>query len=119
MLQTPIPLRCQGYTLWAWAGGEARAPKSWQLQGSTDGVTFVTLHSVSLTPAWTSGEKKTYSVLGVDGLYRFFKLNVVAAFDTTETQFAELELDFEDLVFPLSFPAILSCLPASLSRGFR
>lgn len=71
-----------------------RAPKNWTMLGSTDGVSFTTLHTVTNQINWASGEKRTYICdISSSVSYRYFRLNITANNgDASFTQVAELYL---------------------------
>lgn len=70
----------------------ARAPKTWTFEGSNDGSSWTTLDTRTSVAAWTSQEKRTYSVSNTTA-YQYYRLNVsLNQGDATFLSVAEMEL---------------------------
>lgn len=54
------------------------APRDWQFQGSNDGSTWTTLHTLTAQSPFTSGEERTYQTSNTTA-YRYYRLNVTAS----------------------------------------
>jgi len=52
-----------------------RAPKAWRLEGSADGVTWVTLDTQSNQTSWTRGTYNSYEFTNSTA-YRYYRLNI-------------------------------------------
>lgn len=50
-----------------------RAPKSWTFEGSNNGSTWTSIHSVVNAPVWTTLEERTYSTSNTTA-YRYYRL---------------------------------------------
>lgn len=66
-------------------------PKTWQLLGSNDGISWTTLHSVTDKTTWTSNAW-TYFDVNATAAYSYFRLNITAtnhpyALNITEVRF--------------------------------
>src|SRR5262245_55765687 len=70
-----------------------RDPKSWNLQGSIDGVTWTTLDARSGQTFTSRFQKKSYTI-ATPGSYVYYKLNVTAVVDPSlnKLQLAEWDL---------------------------
>lgn len=55
----------------------AGAPKNWQFQGSNDGSTWTTLHSVTNAPTWGTQERRYFTTTNTTA-YRYYRLNITA-----------------------------------------
>ena len=68
-----------------------RAPKSWSLLGSNDGVSWTTLDTQTNQADTVSGDTRTYTVAS-PGSYKYYRLNVTANNGDPIIQLAELQL---------------------------
>jgi len=59
------------------SGLMARMPSAWTLQGSTDGVTWVTIDTRTSQSGWSDLETRTYAC-AAPGAYRYLLLNITA-----------------------------------------
>lgn len=55
-----------------------RAPQSWTLAGSADGVSFTTIDTVSAQTLWSSGQVRTFTIDVATTAYRFYRWNLSA-----------------------------------------
>ncbi len=53
------------------------SPKTWAFEGSNDNATWVSLHTVTNTPAWVSTERRVFTTTNSTA-YRYYRLNVSA-----------------------------------------
>lgn len=60
-----------------------RNPKTWTLQGSNDGSSFTTVHSVTNAPQFSQNETRTYTMNNTTD-YRYYRLNITAPQTTTD-----------------------------------
>jgi hypothetical protein len=95
-VQFGLSVRMQRYTLSVPAGNPTRNPKTWTLQGSTNGTTFTTIHTVSAN-TWTDDyETQTFTITS-PGFYVYYKLDITANTGAvTNTQLSEFQLLYND-----------------------
>lgn len=55
--------------------GGQRAPRTWTMQGSTDGASWVTLHTQAGVTSWGDGERKYFTFVN-DTAYTYYRLNI-------------------------------------------
>jgi len=54
------------------------SPKSWNLEGSNDGVNFTILHTVTGAALWAASEVRQYTTTNTSA-YRYYRINVTAS----------------------------------------
>jgi hypothetical protein len=95
-IELPIPIQLKQYTLTNGNSGTglgtSTAPKSWQVQASTDGITYQTLF-VETNVLWTSeNQTKLFKTPSVLKRYRFYRLTIVESYTPSQTHVAEWKL---------------------------
>lgn len=58
-------------------GNIVNSPKDWTFEGSNDGSTWTTIHTVTNEPAWYLNEKRIYSSPNTNA-YRYYRVNISA-----------------------------------------
>lgn len=59
-----------------------RAPKTWTLEGSQDGLNWTVLHSVTNDPKYAASQKKTFEIINLTA-YLYYRMNMTATTDGT------------------------------------
>jgi hypothetical protein len=93
----PVGVRIQRYTLTVPAGNPNNNPKTWTLQGSNNGSSFTTIHTVTGN-TWTAGdyESQEFTVTSPN-FYLYYKLDITANVGATSaTQLAEFVINYND-----------------------
>jgi len=68
-----------------------RAPKNWTFEGSNDGSTWTTLHTVTNQTSWDNNETRYFTPTDTSTAYRYFRINITANNgDATYTQIDEV-----------------------------
>lgn len=72
-LTFPSEVTCGGYAVQVtdYAPGLSQSPKSWTIEGSNDGSTWVVVDTQDDVPNWESGEVRTYALAGPVDYSRF------------------------------------------------
>ena len=71
----PYPAKIAQYTITSGNDAPLRDPKTWQLEGSADGIFWTRLDSRSNETFTTRFQRKTYSFTNSTA-YRFYRLNI-------------------------------------------
>lgn len=93
----PYPAKIAQYTITSGNDAPLRDPKTWQLEGSADGIFWTRLDSRSNEVFATRFQRKTYSFTNTTA-YRFYRLNISENSGEGILQLAELGL-YGDYVF--------------------
>lgn len=94
--QFGLSVRMQRYRLTVPAGNTTRNPKNWTLQGSVNGSSFSTIHTVT-NNVWTEDYETQEFTITSPGFYTYYKLDItVNTGAVTNTQLAEFALFYND-----------------------
>lgn len=92
----PTSVRVTRYTLGVPAGNSNNNPKNWTLQGSANGSTFTTLHTVT-NNTWAGDYDSQEFTVTSPGFYLYYKLDITANIGaTTSTQLAEFDINYDN-----------------------
>jgi hypothetical protein len=90
-----IGVRMSGYRITTAGDTPNRDPKTWTVQGSNDGSTWTTVHTVT-NNAWTDRYEEQSFVITSPNYYLYYKLDITANWGDTKLQLAEWDLDYDD-----------------------
>jgi len=97
-----VGVRMSGYTITVAGDTPNRDPKNWTLEGSNNGSSWTTLHTVT-NNAWTDRyEQQTFTITSPN-YYLYYKLNISANWGDANLQLAEFDLQYDtpdDLILP-------------------
>lgn len=94
--QYPVSLRMQTYSLTIPAGNPNNNPKNWTVQGSNNGSSWTTIHTVTNNTWIEDYETQTFTISS-PGFYSYYKLDITANIGaTSNTQLAEFDLFYAD-----------------------
>jgi hypothetical protein len=83
------------------------APKAWTFDGSNDGITWTTLHSVANEIGWSPGQRREYSFTNTQS-YRYYRINITQNNgDSSNLCIQEMEL-FENQ------PSVINAVPEGI-----
>lgn len=95
--QYPVAVRMQKYKLQVPAGNTTRNPVTWTLQGSNNGSTFTTIHTVTGN-VWTDDYEIQEFTVTSPNFYLYYRLDITAnAGAVANTQLAEWSLSVNDI----------------------
>lgn len=103
-----IGVRIQRYTLAVPAGSPNNNPKNWTFQGSNNGSSWTTLHTVT-NNTWLGDYDSQEFTVTSPGFYLYYKLDITNNIGaTSNTQLAEWQIDYNDATDLLLVDADLS-----------
>ena len=97
-----IGVRMSTYTVTTANDVPNRDPKSWTLQGSNNGSSWTTLHTVT-NNAWTDRFETQTFTISSPNYYQYYKLDITANWSDSNLQLAEWDLQYDstdDVLLP-------------------
>lgn len=118
-----IGIRMSGYIITSANDNPNRDPKNWTVQGSNDGSSWTTVHTVT-NNAWTDRFETQSFTISSPNYYQYYKLDVTANWGDSLMQLAEFRLQYDssdDLLLPDSDLThyLEITLPAGLSNSWH